>query len=296
MANARFDRVFGEDFLASVPRAPGVYRYRNAGCEVVYVGKANDLRARLAQYRNATRKKVHRKLRAIVRESASLEWQTCASEEAALLLENEEIRALRPLFNVQGAFSFLYPVIGVRRSGNDLDVVYSSDPDALRERGFSLFGAYRNRGDAREGFDAIVALLERWGHREGAPERIDYSAWRRFRQVPAEHDDALSELLKGGSEAWLGEAALALVERASARRDAKATQRELRAAARFYAGEASRLAALCAATGLAFVPQEERDSARIRADFASRGSAATRKRGLTRSPKTRGSATPSSLG
>lgn len=266
----RFDRLFGADLLADVPRAPGVYWYRDREGDVVYVGKAKDLRARLAQYRNATRKKAHRKMRAIVRESVALDWEVCANEEEALLRENAEIRALRPLFNVQGAFSFLYPAIGLRRTPEALDLAYSSDPDGLAERGFSLAGTYRNRGAAREGFDALCALLERLGHRERAPERVAYTAWRRFRRVDASQDASLLALLRGTDRRWVADAALALTERSAARRDAKATQRELRTLARFYDREASRLVALREALGVCFVQQEERDGAAIRAAFAER--------------------------
>jgi excinuclease ABC subunit C len=46
-----FDRRLGDDFLATVPRSPGVYRVLDAGGVVVYVGKAVNLRRRLSRYR-----------------------------------------------------------------------------------------------------------------------------------------------------------------------------------------------------------------------------------------------------
>ena len=74
-----FDRKFalggdGErSALAEVPLAPGVYIFRDEAGLPLYVGKAARLRRRLAQYRNATRKKRDRKMSAIVRCSAALE-------------------------------------------------------------------------------------------------------------------------------------------------------------------------------------------------------------------------------
>jgi len=52
-----FDRKFGVDFLAGVPREPGIYRMYDAADGLLYVGKARNLRRRLAQYRTARRTK-----------------------------------------------------------------------------------------------------------------------------------------------------------------------------------------------------------------------------------------------
>ena len=67
MGVRRFDRKFGKDFLAGIPPEPGIYLFRDERDEVLYVGKAKDLRRRLGSYRNATRRKLHRKMRVLVR-------------------------------------------------------------------------------------------------------------------------------------------------------------------------------------------------------------------------------------
>jgi len=108
-----FDQKFGEDFVAGVPHSPGVYRFFNRHGELVYVGKAKDLRRRLSQYRAPKRVKAHRKMKRIVKSSARLEFEVTASEKDALLLENALIQQHRPRLNVAGAFSFLYPSIGL---------------------------------------------------------------------------------------------------------------------------------------------------------------------------------------
>src|SRR5688500_14501871 len=95
-----FDRKLGEAFLATVPRSPGVYRIPDAAGAVVYVGKAVNLRRRLSQYRNATRRKKHRKMRVIVRDAASIVFEPCATELEAELREAELIRDLCPKWNV----------------------------------------------------------------------------------------------------------------------------------------------------------------------------------------------------
>ena len=77
-----------------------MYLFADATGRVLYVGKAKDLRRRLAGYRNASRRKAHRKMRTLVRAAASLEVRPQLSETQALLLENELIRTLRPPYNV----------------------------------------------------------------------------------------------------------------------------------------------------------------------------------------------------
>jgi hypothetical protein len=108
-----FDRKFGADFLAGVPREPGIYRMYDAAGGLLYVGKARNLRRRLAQYRTARRTKKDRKRCALVRSAHRVEWQTCTSELEASLTEIGLIQALRPTRNVADAFPFLYPFIGM---------------------------------------------------------------------------------------------------------------------------------------------------------------------------------------
>src|SRR5262252_5424163 len=75
-----FDQKFGADFLDGVPHEPGVYRLYDPAGALMYVGKARDLRRRLAQYRATRRTKKDRKRRALVKAAARIEWQICATE------------------------------------------------------------------------------------------------------------------------------------------------------------------------------------------------------------------------
>ena len=109
----QFDRKFGADLLRELPAEPAVYLFKDEDGEVLYAGKAKDIRRRLASYRNAGRRRAHRKMRTLVRVAASLEVRLQPSERQALLVENELIRTLRPRYNVDGAFTFLYPALGV---------------------------------------------------------------------------------------------------------------------------------------------------------------------------------------
>jgi len=82
------------------PRKPGIYGMINGNGELIYVGKAKNLRLRLLSYfRSRSRGK---KAARIIRQTATLVWETCPSEFAALLRELELIRRWRPRCNVQG--------------------------------------------------------------------------------------------------------------------------------------------------------------------------------------------------
>ncbi|MBY0277960.1 nucleotide excision repair endonuclease, partial [Candidatus Binatia bacterium] len=158
-----FDAKFGADRLSALPQSPGVYLFLDEAGSVLYVGKAKDLRRRLTSYRNATRRRAHRKMRTLVRVAASLEVRPQANETEALLVENELIRTLRPPYNVDGAFSFLYPALGVGRHDGRMLLAFTSSPEEWAALDVRWHGAFRSRRRARAAFDALVALLARIG-------------------------------------------------------------------------------------------------------------------------------------
>ncbi len=86
--------------LRTVPERPGVYVLRDAGGRAVYVGKAANLRERLATYFSRPPEYV-RRMEGLLEAVADFEVVPLGSELAALLEEARLIAALRPLFNVQ---------------------------------------------------------------------------------------------------------------------------------------------------------------------------------------------------
>ncbi|MCC6233109.1 MAG: nucleotide excision repair endonuclease [Verrucomicrobiales bacterium] len=92
----------GAGFFRTIPKEPGVYRMFDATDALIYVGKAGDLRARLSSYRRTTDQSA--KTRRLIHTVRRIEWQVCASETEARLLENQLIRTLRPRFNRAGTW------------------------------------------------------------------------------------------------------------------------------------------------------------------------------------------------
>ena len=92
---AMFDH---KEYIASLPRRPGVYRMYGAGQELLYVGKARSLRDRVATYFAA--RNVDPKVQALVGQIDAIEVTVTNSETEALLLEYNLIKAHKPRFNI----------------------------------------------------------------------------------------------------------------------------------------------------------------------------------------------------
>ncbi len=263
-----FDRKLGEAFLETVPRSPGVYRVLDAAGTVVYVGKAVNLRRRLSQYRNAKRLKKHWKMRAIVKSAASITFEACESELEAELLEGSLIASLKPRWNVAGAFSFLYPSIGLGVGPKrEALLAFSTVPSERPE--LAWHGAYRSREITGEAFFALVRLFALVGHREKVRHRVKGARTWSFavRQLPESWLDDWTRFLTGESRAALSALVLALVDKARARRDGKSVQADVDALERFFRHEAQRLREACRLVGVTGWPvdQKERDAIFIRA-------------------------------
>ncbi len=266
MGSRLFDRKFGAERLNEVTRGPGVYLFLDAAGRVLYAGKAKDLRRRLASYRNASPRKAHRKMRTLVREAAALEVRPQASEKQALLLENELIRTLRPPHNVDGAFAFLYPALGVGHHEGRMLLAFTSTPEEWSGLDFRWHGCFRSRARARAAFDALASLFARLGHREPM-SRLPAVRLRRgarleaFRRVPPELSPAANAFLAGDSRELLALLFDLLLESASARSDAAAVEEELRTLAAFARKDVAALrGALKKAGRTGWVPGEERDA------------------------------------
>jgi excinuclease ABC subunit C len=99
--------------VANLPHTPGVYRFVNAEGTVIYVGKAKDLRKRVAQYFTARRYE-SKKLQHLVSKIADIQHIVVPTEADALLLENNLIKELQPRYNVLLKDDKTYPWICIK--------------------------------------------------------------------------------------------------------------------------------------------------------------------------------------
>ncbi|MBI3549553.1 MAG: excinuclease ABC subunit UvrC [Elusimicrobia bacterium] len=97
--------------LSHLPHACGVYIMRDAGMQVIYVGKAIDLAKRVSQYFVPARQ--DRKTALLAPLVRKIDYVACASERDSLLLERKLIRRLRPVFNTMWRDDKSYPYLKI---------------------------------------------------------------------------------------------------------------------------------------------------------------------------------------
>ena len=101
------------DKVASLPNKPGVYQYLDKKGEVIYVGKAKDLKKRVSSYFNKSRYENHR-LQILVSRIHDIQYIVVESESDALLLENNLIKKYQPKYNVQLKDDKTFPWICIK--------------------------------------------------------------------------------------------------------------------------------------------------------------------------------------
>ena len=98
--------------LAALPNKPGVYRYFDKKGELIYVGKAKNLKRRVSSYFS---KEQYGKTRVLVSKIADLEYSIVDSESEALLLENTMIKQYKPRYNIMLKDDKTYPWICIKK-------------------------------------------------------------------------------------------------------------------------------------------------------------------------------------
>jgi predicted GIY-YIG superfamily endonuclease len=147
------DQRLGAAFFREAPRRPGVYLMKDAADNVLYVGKARDLKQRLNNYRLANPDRMPRRHLRMVREVAAIEFQFCPSESAALRRESKLLRSLKPRFNRIGVWPGKPRFIVWRQNGEELELGITEVPEPAWRR----FGPLN--GSARPLHHALTRLL-----------------------------------------------------------------------------------------------------------------------------------------
>jgi excinuclease ABC subunit C len=124
--------------IRSIPTEPGVYLYKNAEGEVIYVGKAKNLRSRVASYFHEGRWE-DAKTGTLVREAVDVDYIIVANNKEALALENNLIKQRKPRFNILLRDDKTYPYVKLTL-GEHWPRVYVTRK--LRKDGSAYYGPY----------------------------------------------------------------------------------------------------------------------------------------------------------
>ncbi len=146
-ATEHFDPV---RFLATTTQQPGIYQMFAANGDILYVGKARNLKARLASY--FRKSGIAPKTAALVARIAHIEVTVTASETEALILEQNLIKANRPPYNILLRDDKSYPYIFMS-SGEDFPRI-SFHRGAKKKRG-EYFGPFPNVSALRDSLNFL---------------------------------------------------------------------------------------------------------------------------------------------
>ncbi|NYH76971.1 excinuclease ABC subunit C [Actinopolyspora biskrensis] len=139
----------------TIPSSPGVYRFHDGDGRVIYVGKAKNLRSRLAAY-FADLSALHPRTRRMVTTATGVQWTVVNTEVEALQLEYSWIKEFDPKFNVRYRDDKSYPVLAVTLHEEFPRLHVYRGP---RKKGVRYFGPYAHAWAIRETLDMLLRVF-----------------------------------------------------------------------------------------------------------------------------------------
>ncbi|MFJ6441665.1 excinuclease ABC subunit UvrC [Streptomyces sp. NPDC091649] len=138
-----------------IPDSPGVYKFRDEHRRVIYVGKAKNLRQRVANYFQDL-SGLHPRTRTMVTTAASVEWTVVSTEVEALQLEYSWIKEFDPRFNVKYRDDKSYPYLAVTLNEEFPRVQVMR---GAKKKGVRYFGPYGHAWAIRETVDLMLRVF-----------------------------------------------------------------------------------------------------------------------------------------
>ncbi|MBU6243669.1 MAG: excinuclease ABC subunit UvrC [Actinomycetales bacterium] len=150
-----------------IPAQPGVYRFRDARGEVIYVGKARSLRQRLGSYFQDPMA-LHPRTAAMVQAADDVDWVTVGNEVEALSLEYAWIKEFDPRFNVKYRDDKSYPYLAVTLGEEFPRVTVVRE---AKRKGTRYFGPYAHAWAIRDSVDELLKVFPIRSCRDGVFRR-----------------------------------------------------------------------------------------------------------------------------
>ncbi|MSW43325.1 MAG: excinuclease ABC subunit UvrC [Actinobacteria bacterium] len=151
----------------AIPTNPGVYRFRDVRGEVIYVGKARNLRSRLTSYFQDPFG-LHPRTASMVATAADVDWVVVGNEVEALTLEYAWIKEYDPRFNVKFRDDKTYPYLAVTL-GDEFPRV--SVVREAKRKGTRYFGPYAHAWAIRSTVDELLKVFPIRSCRDGVFRR-----------------------------------------------------------------------------------------------------------------------------
>ena len=162
--------------VAQVPTQPGCYLWKDASGEVIYVGKAKNLRSRMRQY--VTLSDERQKIPLMMQLVKSFDYIVVDNEHEALVLERNLIGQYRPYFNVDFKDDKSYPFIALTKGDVYPAIKYTREK---HKPGTRYFGPYTDSRAARDTIDTLRKVIPICS--------ATCAEWKRTRRLIASHAD-----------------------------------------------------------------------------------------------------------
>lgn len=156
--DARLARL--REIIAHLPKGPGVYLFKNAEGQVLYVGKARELRARVASYFQDSADLLNSRGPEIAHMAtlvADIDFLDCETEVDALLKENRLIKDIQPPYNERLRDDKSFPYLEITTRDDFPGVYVTRKP---RPKGTKLYGPFTSAAGVRDAVNALQKVFK----------------------------------------------------------------------------------------------------------------------------------------
>ena len=141
-----------KNFLKNIPTSPGVYKMLDDSRNILYIGKAGNLKKRVSSY--FTKSNQSLKNQRLINKIKDIDYQITSNEQDALLLENNLIKEYKPKYNILLRDDKSYPYIHLNKSHDYPGFKFFRGKSSDAEQ---LFGPYTHVSNVRK----ILAILQK---------------------------------------------------------------------------------------------------------------------------------------